>query len=57
MDEGDWLAARFEENRPHLRAVAYRCRLGLILRQASDQGNRGQAEADRDTALARTTSE
>jgi RNA polymerase sigma-70 factor (ECF subfamily) len=24
MDENDWLAARFEENRPHLRAVAYR---------------------------------
>jgi len=24
VDEGDWLAARFEENRTHLRAVAYR---------------------------------
>jgi RNA polymerase sigma-70 factor (ECF subfamily) len=24
MSEGDWLAARFEQNRPHLRAVAYR---------------------------------
>ncbi|MGH3185463.1 MAG: sigma factor, partial [Streptosporangiaceae bacterium] len=24
MDERDWLTARFEENRPHLRAVAYR---------------------------------
>src|SRR5436305_7157727 len=24
MKERDWLAARFEENRPHLRAVAYR---------------------------------
>jgi RNA polymerase sigma factor (sigma-70 family) len=24
MDEGDWLAERFEENRPHMRAVAYR---------------------------------
>src|SRR6266566_386755 len=24
MDECDWLAERFEENRPHLRAVAYR---------------------------------
>jgi RNA polymerase sigma factor (sigma-70 family) len=24
MDERDWLAERFEENRPHLRAVAYR---------------------------------
>jgi DNA-directed RNA polymerase specialized sigma24 family protein len=24
MDQGDWLAERFEENRPHLRAVAYR---------------------------------
>ncbi len=24
MDERDWLANRFEENRPHLRAVAYR---------------------------------
>jgi RNA polymerase sigma factor (sigma-70 family) len=24
MDEGDWLAQRFEANRPHLRAVAYR---------------------------------
>ena len=24
MDEGDWLAERFEENRSHLRAVAYR---------------------------------
>src|SRR5215468_10819412 len=24
MDEHDWLAKRFEENRPHLRAVAYR---------------------------------
>ncbi len=24
MDEADWLAARFEEQRAHLRAVAYR---------------------------------
>src|SRR5215212_9191782 len=24
MDERDWLARRFEEQRPHLRAVAYR---------------------------------
>ena len=24
MDERDWLADRFEENRGHLRAVAYR---------------------------------
>jgi len=24
MDEHDWLAERFEENRAHLRAVAYR---------------------------------
>ncbi len=24
MDESQWLADRFEENRPHLRAVAYR---------------------------------
>src|SRR5438552_8255145 len=24
MDENDWLAVRFEEHRPHLRAVAYR---------------------------------
>ena len=24
MDEKKWLAERFEENRPHLRAVAYR---------------------------------
>src|SRR5262245_37050309 len=24
MDERDWLAQRFEANRPHLRAVAYR---------------------------------
>ena len=24
MDERDWLAERFEEHRPHLRAVAYR---------------------------------
>ena len=24
MDEGAWLAERFEENRPHLRGVAYR---------------------------------
>jgi RNA polymerase sigma factor (sigma-70 family) len=24
MDQGDWLAERFEEQRPHLRAVAYR---------------------------------
>ncbi len=24
MGEHDWLAERFEENRPHLRAVAYR---------------------------------
>ncbi len=24
MNEGDWLAERFEEQRPHLRAVAYR---------------------------------
>jgi RNA polymerase sigma factor (sigma-70 family) len=24
MNEGDWLAERFEESRPHLRAVAYR---------------------------------
>src|SRR5205814_5683301 len=24
MDENEWLAGRFEEHRPHLRAVAYR---------------------------------
>ena len=24
MDDGAWLAERFEENRPHLRGVAYR---------------------------------
>src|SRR5215470_15077428 len=24
MDDADWLAARFEESRPHLRRVAYR---------------------------------
>lgn len=24
MDEQDWLAQRFEANRPHLRAVVYR---------------------------------
>lgn len=24
MDDDDWLAARFEESRPHLRLVAYR---------------------------------
>jgi len=24
MDEGDWLADRFEDHRTHLRAVAYR---------------------------------
>ena len=24
MDERDWLAERFEDHRPHLRAVAYR---------------------------------
>ena len=24
MDEQEWLAGRFEEHRPHLRAVAYR---------------------------------
>ena len=24
MDEHEWLAQQFEENRPHLRAVAYR---------------------------------
>jgi DNA-directed RNA polymerase specialized sigma24 family protein len=24
MNEGEWLAERFEEHRPHLRAVAYR---------------------------------
>jgi RNA polymerase sigma-70 factor (ECF subfamily) len=24
MDENAWLAKRFEEHRPHLRAVAYR---------------------------------
>ena len=24
MDEGEWLAERFEEHRPRLRAVAYR---------------------------------
>jgi DNA-directed RNA polymerase specialized sigma24 family protein len=24
MDESQWLADRFEEHRPHLRAVAYR---------------------------------
>ena len=29
MDEHDWLARRFEENRTHLRAVAYRM-LGSI---------------------------
>ena len=29
MDERTWLAERFEENRPHLRSVAYRM-LGLL---------------------------
>ena len=29
MDEQDWLAKRFEENRGHLKAVAYRM-LGLV---------------------------
>ena len=24
MDQSEWLAVRFEEHRPHLRAVAYR---------------------------------
>ena len=24
MDENDWMVSRFEEHRPHLRAVAYR---------------------------------
>lgn len=24
MNDHEWLAARFEENRPHLRSVAYR---------------------------------
>jgi len=34
MDQGDWLAQRFEENRQHLRAVAYRM-LGSVS-QADD---------------------
>ena len=36
MSEHDWLAERFEENRPHLRAVAYR-----MLGSASRGGRRG----------------
>ncbi len=42
MDEGDWLAARFEENRPHLRAVAYRV-LGRRARRIFRQGISSQA--------------
>src|SRR6266536_602181 len=30
MDEHEWLAERFEENRPHLRAVAYRMLGSLV---------------------------
>jgi len=30
MDEDQWLADRFEEHRPHLRAVAYRM-LGSVI--------------------------
>src|ERR1700693_3172447 len=42
MDEGDWLAARFEERRPHLRAVAY-----PVLGSASEAGAAGpESEAD-----------
>src|SRR6266511_6216152 len=35
MDEGDWLAERFEENRPHMRAVAYRM-LGSLAEAEDD---------------------
>lgn len=33
VDESNWLAERFEEKRPHLRAVAYR-----MLDSASEAG-------------------
>jgi RNA polymerase sigma-70 factor, ECF subfamily len=34
MDDQEWLAERFEEHRPHLRAVAYRM-LGSLTEAAS----------------------
>ena len=47
-DEHDWLAERFEEQRPHLRAVAIR-----MLGSATDDGEYGQwvkPPASRDAA-------
>src|SRR5439155_4388223 len=45
MDERDWLAERFEEHRPHLRAVAYRM-LGS-LSEAEDAIQEGWLRASR----------
>jgi RNA polymerase sigma-70 factor, ECF subfamily len=53
MDERDWLAERFEEHRPRLRAVAYRM-LGS-LSEADDAVQEAWLRLDRTTqATSRT---
>ena len=57
MEENEWLADRFEEHRPHLRAVAYRM-LGSLT-EADDAragrlaaGQPGQTQARSKTSAA-----
>jgi RNA polymerase sigma-70 factor (ECF subfamily) len=53
MEENNWLANQFEENRPHLRAVAYRM-LGS-LSEADDAVQEGWLRLSRsDTRLSKT---
>jgi hypothetical protein len=54
MHERDWLAARFEENRPRLRAVAYRM-LGSLPEADDAVQTRGCASARRGRAVSRTS--
>jgi DNA-directed RNA polymerase specialized sigma24 family protein len=51
MDERDWLAARFQEHRPRLRAVAYRM-LGSVS-EADDAVQESWIRLSRSTAARR----
>jgi hypothetical protein len=55
-NEQDWLAERFEANRPQLRAVAYphRCR-GLISSPNTPSAHRGKAGRPRATTFVGTS--
>ena len=53
MNEADWLAARFEEQRPRLRAVAYRM-LGSMAEADDAVQNSWLRLSGADTARSRT---